>query len=524
MGSEQSSNRNNQHFVYVREERAVDQRQAEAQRRIDAAVLAEQQRKLYEARLRIVQAEAEKAKNIAEAQAAEARVAEAKAAAQAQALQAQATQLIQAQAAQAFQAAQARAAHAQASQAQAAQVQAAQARVAQAQAVQTRAAPVTQPRLINSTIIERSRKPYSLSGNDLQRNTSSPGSNLYPNLNFPSTSAGFNNGNQLTGSQNRNQTKNQNTNPFNNVSDRESPNDFVFVQNRATPSAPQRDRSVSSSRGRINDDDDISCPTCKNTYGTRIFQCSGGHSSCDTCKQRRAPCGKCGQIITDMRNITLEDYVSERKVSCPNSVDGCQLFIKNKDIDNHLKECPFGALSCPLFPNFKHCTWNGKVSQLSSHFKDAHPDFCQADVDTEMLLINICTDQQSLHLITIGPFNFLLHVKIFQQERKICMAAQMIGTQMSAMKWNYEIHVYNKREPRRKYQYNDTCTSSSIPVNDIFNESKCVELPLPYALSFYNDGCLAYKFFIKKTNDGHERSNFRGRGRGRGRGGAIRKN
>lgn len=163
------------------------------------------------------------------------------------------------------------------------------------------------------------------------------------------------------------------------------------------------------------------------------------------------------------------------------------------------------------------------MSQLSSHFKDVHPGFHQADVDTEMMLINICNDQDYLQFLTIGNFNFLLHVKIFQQQCKICMAVQLIGTQKSALKWNYEVNVYNKREPRRKYQFSDSCTSSTVPINDIFKESKCVELPFPYALTFYNEGCLTYKVFIKKNNDGTERTNFVGNRRGRGRGGAYRK-
>lgn len=108
-------------------------RQEETQRKIDAAV--EQQKKHYEARLRLLQAEAAKVKKAAQAQAAEAKAAEARAAAQAQALQAQAAQILQAQAAQV-------------GQVQASQFQAVQ--ILQAQTGQTHV-PVVTPSSGNST-------------------------------------------------------------------------------------------------------------------------------------------------------------------------------------------------------------------------------------------------------------------------------------------------------------------------------------------------------------------------------------
>lgn len=104
-------------------------------------------------------------------------------------------------------------------------------------------------------------------------------------------------------------------------------------------------------------------------------------------------------------------------------------------------------------------------------------------------------------------------------ERKIYMAVQLLGTTVSASKWDYEIHVYNKREPRRKYQFSDICTPSSMLTDDLFKESNCAILPLPYAMTFINDGVLYYKFFIKQNQETkpYFNKNRRGRGAFRGR-------
>lgn len=524
MGADQSSSRSY-------ENRAREDIRTREFSKEQVAALLEKQRRFFEEKVNAAQAQANsQAQTIAQVQAAAAQAqavaAQAQAAAQVQAAtQAQAQAAAHAQAAtQARNAAQAlaatRAQIAARTQAQiAAQTQATaqeqatrQSLAGQVQGVRAQT-PHTNHQATNNANLERERNPYT--SNNLQQNVNAitPRPLLYPNLRHHENYCLLASctGNQPNRIPNNNQARSS--------SARETGDDFLHI----APSAP-RDRSVSRSRPRNNNEDkDVSCPTCRNHYGTRIFQCPSGHSSCNECKSRNARCGICHQLITDMRNITLEGYVSEKKVGCPNTVSGCRLFIKNAEMEAHLKECPFGDINCPLNNGYKPCNWKGKLNHLSSHFKENHPDCAQGDVDTEMLMLNICSDQKLLHFVKVGNFNFLFHVKVYESERKVCMAAQLIGTQMSAGKWNYEVHIYNKREPRRKHQFHDICTSSTVPIQEIFNDSKCVNLTLPYALTFYNEGCLAYKFFIKKINDGpmrndlgNNRDNFGNNRRGRG--------
>ncbi|KAL0867784.1 hypothetical protein ABMA27_008494 [Loxostege sticticalis] len=302
-------------------------------------------------------------------------------------------------------------------------------------------------------------------------------------------------------------------------------------EKRFSPSAPPapRDRSLSRNRNRAphrnsnrtpapvrnnNEDEELNCPTCKNRYTLTIFQCQRGHSSCVFCKNSSAPCGVCGLPITNMRNITLEAYIGERKIRCPNSDDGCSLLIKLVDMENHQKECPFREMQCPLAAIFGQCQWRGKLPQMSGHFDDVHQMHRQGNVDTEMRLLNITHDNQIVYYVVIGTFNFLFHVKVSERDGMMYMTVQLLGTQHSASKWNYEIHIYNKAEPRRKYEYSDICNSINTPIDTIFTDSNCAAIPLSYARTFLNNNFVTYKFFIKQDVEGRNNNSSNQRGRG----------
>lgn len=138
----------------------------------------------------------------------------------------------------------------------------------------------------------------------------------------------------------------------------------------------------------------------------------------------------------------------------------------------------------------------------------------QADVDTEMVLLSLSQDNQIVYLVVIGTYNFLFYAEVSKGDGKLYMAVQLLGSNQSAGKWTYEIHIYNKREPRRKYQYTDVCRPVNKPLKNIITNAECAIIPLAYANTFVNEGSLTYKFYIRKEMGG--RNNFGNNQRGRG--------
>ncbi|XP_045770327.1 E3 ubiquitin-protein ligase SIAH2-like isoform X2 [Maniola jurtina] len=252
----------------------------------------------------------------------------------------------------------------------------------------------------------------------------------------------------------------------------------------------------------------VKCVTCNCELGLQIYQCMNGHSSCKECKLKGNRCGLCRELITDMRNITLEATIAELKLKepddgermkCPNSANGCFLIVKKDEVEGHLKECPYREMPCPLAAIFGVCTWKGKINHMGIHFKDVHPEHYEADVNKEMNLLNINVNHRIVYLVNLNTFHFLVHIEIDKDQKTICMTVQTLGTKFSASKWTYEFHVYNKREPRRKYQYIDTCSSNSESIRDIFMQKKCAVLSSEYAKTFLDNNKLSYKFYIKKN-------------------------
>ncbi|KAJ8712678.1 hypothetical protein PYW08_007982 [Mythimna loreyi] len=368
--------------------------------------------------------------------------------------------------------------------------------------------------------MERERIPYNLSGNQLQQTAAVP-VYLYPNLNQA----------QVNINQGQHQHAIPNIGPFNNNPFKyRNPNEtfenLMKTYNQGTyqpaPSAPPpprgptpRPRSVSRPRNAPKERDVLDCPTCQARYGMRIFQCDNGHSSCEDCKNRRRLCGICKKPLTNRRNYDIENHISQTKAPCPHKSEGCKLYIKMIDMESHVKECPFKEQNCPLTEVFGTCHWKGKLSEISSHFDSMHANGCQTKVDSEMQLTNIRNNSQQVHLTVLGVYNFLLHLKVSENEGKVYMAVQLIGTKFSAQKWLYEIHVYNKSENRRKYVFTDSCCSSHDKIEDVFNAGECAVLPVWYANTFVCNGALTYKFFIKKSDEEKKGGYNKNRGRGR---------
>lgn len=141
---------------------------------------------------------------------------------------------------------------------------------------------------------------------------------------------------------------------------------------------------------------------------------------------------------------------------------------------------------------------SGKINSLASHFNVFHPEHIQADVNAEMSLSDLENTKSLVNLITLGKFCFLFHIKVDTANQAIYMAIQFFGTSVSAAKWSYDFHVYDKSQPRRKYLYSDVCLSTSVPIDEIFNNNTCAVFPQSYFKTFENNGVVNYKFFIKR--------------------------
>lgn len=63
----------------------------------------------------------------------------------------------------------------------------------------------------------------------------------------------------------------------------------------------------------------LECPVCKEYMGPPIYQCSSGHTICNSCKTKLGKCSSCEDPIEKTRNFTLEEL--SKKVELPTGDD-----------------------------------------------------------------------------------------------------------------------------------------------------------------------------------------------------------
>ncbi|XP_052759389.1 E3 ubiquitin-protein ligase siah-1-like isoform X2 [Galleria mellonella] len=244
------------------------------------------------------------------------------------------------------------------------------------------------------------------------------------------------------------------------------------------------------------------CPVCMETMLGPIFQCQSGHSLCIKCTTSLCPpiCPLCRQPMTQMRNWQLEEMISKAKVPCPNKTFGCVYMMESNDVQDHLKECIFREMDCPLGLVFGRCSWHGKLKEMMDHFKERHPLNCNVNTDTDVELnnINVKEDDRYMYLISQGKLLFIITMKIDTLQNMVYWTIQHIGSKAVAHQHVYEIHVTSKQDTRRKIVFMEHCFNDALKADEVFRIGKCGIMPLNMFGHFIKDNKMSFRFFIKR--------------------------
>ncbi|XP_022115161.2 uncharacterized protein LOC110993275 [Pieris rapae] len=182
------------------------------------------------------------------------------------------------------------------------------------------------------------------------------------------------------------------------------------------------------------------------------------------------------------------------RMRCPNYSHGCSLRLEKHQLTVHVEQCPFNDLICPI-NSLNGCSWKGKVDQIKFHFAEVHPQCSKIEINKEDIL-HIGGNYQFINLITLGSYMFLLHLQVDQQKKKVSFGIQLISSMVSAAKWTYVIRIYNKKEPRRLFEYGDKCHSNCVPLQDITDQFAIIDLD--YAKTFSEQDMITFKIFLRK--------------------------
>ncbi|KAK5650771.1 hypothetical protein RI129_001800 [Pyrocoelia pectoralis] len=109
----------------------------------------------------------------------------------------------------------------------------------------------------------------------------------------------------------------------------------------------------------------LQCTNCQCTMIPPIHICPNGHNVCYNC--RIGACSVCHRDITEVRNISLEDYSKTLKHPCRYEPQGCTEVCNYNEIRKHELQCSYCIYKCEL------CIFEGKLHDIGTHFRIVHP-------------------------------------------------------------------------------------------------------------------------------------------------------
>ncbi|XP_047517840.1 E3 ubiquitin-protein ligase SIAH1-like isoform X1 [Pieris napi] len=247
------------------------------------------------------------------------------------------------------------------------------------------------------------------------------------------------------------------------------------------------------------------CPVCIQPMTVPIFQCQSGHSLCNSCTVKLSPpiCPICRQTMTQMRNWQLEDLVGKAIVACPNKNKGCVYKYVSKEMEDHVKECIFREMDCPMGKVFGTCSWSGKLKEMLNHFKDRHPGNC-ANITSDVTIdnISVTNDCRHFYLLQFNKQIFYLSFKIDTVQKLGYWLVQYVGTKKAARQNVYEIQMNSKQHQKRQVTYIDYCFSDSMEANEVFRQAQCAVMPLIMMGHFIDNSKITFRCLIKRAFEG----------------------
>jgi E3 ubiquitin-protein ligase SIAH1 len=212
---------------------------------------------------------------------------------------------------------------------------------------------------------------------------------------------------------------------------------------------------------------DLECPVCTEYMVPPIKVCTNGHPICSKCRERVQHCPTCRAEHSEIRNVTLEDFIRKVKYPCANRHSGCLQLFSIEHINEHQAVCAYGKIKCPLHL-LNECSWKGLKNDLKEHVKAAHPTYI---VKKSSFL--------SPHLSSGVGFLYrfgelFTYYKQIRFGRSYC-AVQLIGTSSEAAKYKYKLTL---RAANGIEQISKTFLvhGYSEDFETIFNSGRCLNL------------------------------------------------
>lgn len=178
--------------------------------------------------------------------------------------------------------------------------------------------------------------------------------------------------------------------------------------------------------------DEFECPVCMNYMQPPIRMCVAGHSFCEACFEKISTCPVCKKAKSDTRNFALEKMFEKFQFPCKYRSHGCKDETKGPLLNQHLENCDYREISCPVLAS---CKWIGCI-----HCQTDHSNILNDDCSNIPVMYNVDLKLSNWKLI------FKRHGSIFLMQQCIkdsimCWCVYYFGKTEATNKFSFEVRI-----------------------------------------------------------------------------------
>ncbi|KAF2891715.1 hypothetical protein ILUMI_14458 [Ignelater luminosus] len=232
----------------------------------------------------------------------------------------------------------------------------------------------------------------------------------------------------------------------------------------------------------------LECVVCNYLIKPPIYQCSVGHSMCNTCLQKLQKCPLCQARYIGTRNFTLEALCEDIRFPCTYRTRGCRANLLLTELERHESACLSKPFVCPLF---RECVWMGSLCKHEAHLKLSHRDKLIFN-SYNKTHIKISTTENILEMycmITYGRIFRVCH-KQSMETKTAYWVAQVRGKTDEKETYRYEVGLLHNQNKQKHHIKSDICLRS-------FNNKNIFARSITFSsedisLFSFNDGFTCY--------------------------------
>lgn len=219
--------------------------------------------------------------------------------------------------------------------------------------------------------------------------------------------------------------------------------------------------------------DILKCIRCREIKCKQeIFHCSSSHLMCNDCKEHSsAPCVLCDSYFYN-RNKCVENLMQWIPLPCPNRGKGCNVVLKDIEMDNHLDICSYARFKCPV----EGCTTMLSNESFLNHVSCVHDNICFNKQVCEGKEFKFCLNTPSSHdvrIFNVDEWGVFLYQGLYIDKYK----ATLHCVQLAATKEpNTPEFVYTISEERQNKFASFTCQveTAAASIDALVKRGNCM--------------------------------------------------